>query len=285
VTTAAGRSRGSTLRDALIEATRDMPAWIEVARVHVRQAYMYRFNVVVAFLLTGVTIYLLTVVWRSAYGAQRVVDGVALDQMLVYLTIANLQVRFLSQEVDEDMRDRIREGQVAFDLNRPAAYPGQLMAGAVGDMIGALPFLLVALPVAAIAGELRPPDSIATGLAYLASLLLAWIIAVQLNLVIGLTAFWTLELTGFQMIYRLIANFATGALIPLWFMPDAVAAIVRLLPFQAIAFVPVSIYVNAPATGAVPTALGLQLLWIGLLALGIRWIWGRAFRHTVIQGG
>jgi ABC-type uncharacterized transport system permease subunit len=246
---------------------------------------MYRFNVVVAFLLTGLTIYLLTVVWRSAYGDQRVVDGIALEQILVYLTIANLQVRFLSQEVDEDIRDRIREGQIAFDLNRPAAYPGQLMAGAVGDMIGALPFLAVAIPVAFIAGELRPPDSPGAGLAYLASLGLAWIIAVQLNLVIGLTAFWTLEMTGFQMIYRLVANFATGALIPLWFMPDAVRAIVQVLPFQAIAFVPVSIYVGAAATGGVLTALGLQLLWIGVLALGIRWIWSRAFQRVVIQGG
>jgi len=265
--------------------TLDLPAWIEYARVHVRQAYMYRFNVVVAFLLTGLTIYLLTVVWRSAYGDQRVVDGIALEQILVYLTIANLQVRFLSQEVDEDIRDRIREGQIAFDLNRPAAYPGQLMAGAVGDMIGALPFLAVAIPVAFIAGELRPPDSPGAGLAYLASLGLAWIIAVQLNLVIGLTAFWTLEMTGFQMIYRLVANFATGALIPLWFMPDAVRAIVQVLPFQAIAFVPVSIYVGAAATGGVLTALGLQLLWIGVLALGIRWIWSRAFQRVVIQGG
>ncbi|MDQ3541431.1 MAG: ABC-2 family transporter protein [Chloroflexota bacterium] len=264
---------------------RDLPAWIEYARVHIRQAYMYRFNVVVAFLLTGITIYLLTVVWRSAYGEQRVVDGIALEQMLVYLTIANLQVRFLSQEVDEEIRDRIREGQIAFDLNRPAAYPGQLMAGAVGDMIGALPFLVVAIPVAMITGELRPPDSAGTALAYIASLLLAWIVAVQLNLVIGLTAFWTLEMTGFQMIYRLVANFATGALIPLWFMPDAVEAIVQVLPFQAIAFVPVSIYVGAPATGGILNALGVQVLWIGLLTLGIRWIWTRAIQHTVIQGG
>ncbi|HEV2065940.1 MAG TPA: hypothetical protein VGR08_03825, partial [Thermomicrobiales bacterium] len=60
---------------------------------------------------------------------------------------------------------------------------------------------------------------------------------------------------------------------------------VQALPFQAIAFVPVSIYVGAPATGGVLTALGLQLLWIGVLTAGIHRIWSRAFRHTVIQGG
>jgi ABC-type uncharacterized transport system permease subunit len=92
-------------------------------------------------------------------------------------------------------------------------------------------------------------------------------------------------MTGFEMMYRLIGNFATGALIPLWFMPELLRAVVQVLPFQAIAFIPVSIYVGEPATGSLWTALGLQLFWAGALVLVIRWIWRRALRHTVIQGG
>ena len=104
-------------------------------------------------------------------------------------------------------------------------------------------------------------------------------------MLIGLVSFWTLEMTGFQMMYNLIGNFATGALVPLWFMPDALRAVVQLLPFQAIAYIPVSIYVGEPATGAVGTALALQLFWAAALVLVIRLVWHRAFRHTVIQGG
>ena len=88
-----------------------------------------------------------------------------------------------------------------------------------------------------------------------------------------------------RQIYTLVGNFATGALIPLWFMPDAPRTVIQLLPFQAIAFIPVSIYVGEPATGSIGTALLLQAMWIGILILVIRWIWGRAFKHTVIQGG
>jgi ABC-type uncharacterized transport system permease subunit len=85
--------------------------------------------------------------------------------------------------------------------------------------------------------------------------------------------------------YRLIGNFATGALVPLWFMPDALRVVVQLLPFQSIAFIPVSIYVGAPATGAIWSALATQLFWAVALVGVIRWVWSRAFRHTVIQGG
>jgi ABC-type uncharacterized transport system permease subunit len=263
----------------------NLPAWVEIAKANIRWQYMYRFNVLAGIVLTGLTIYLLTIVWKAAYAGQAEVDGIGIDQMLTYLTIANLQLYFLRPEIAGDIQGRIREGQIGFDLSRPVSYPSQLFAGAAGDMIGLLPMVLVAIPVAFIAGELRPPASAGDGLAYLASLLLAWVVAVELNMLIGLVSFWTLEMTGFQMVYTLVGNFATGALIPLWFMPDALRAVVQLLPFQAIAYVPVSIYVGEPALGSLGQAFALQAAWAAALVLVIRWLWGHAFRHTVIQGG
>lgn len=263
----------------------NLPAWVEIARANIRWQYMYRFNVLMGILLTGITIYLLTVVWRAAYGGRAEVDGIGIQQTLVYLTIANLQLYFLRPDVSADIQARIREGQIGFDLSRPVGYPSQLIAGAAGDMIGLLPMVVISVPVALIAGELEPPASFDAGLAYVVSFLLAWITAVQLNMVIGLVSFWTLEMTGFEMMYRLIGNFATGALVPLWFMPDALRAIVQVLPFQSIAFVPVSIYVGEPATGAVWSALAVQVFWAVALVGVIRWVWSRAFLRTVIQGG
>ena len=263
----------------------NLPAFVEIARTRLRIAYTYRLNILVNILFTGLQIYLLTVVWKAAYGDRTEVDGIAIQQLLVYLTLANLQLRFLRPEMDQQIQERIRQGQIGFDLSRPVGYPSQLLAAAVGDMLGLLPMLVVAFPVAFIAGELRAPASIEAGIGYVLALILAWIVAAQLNLVIGLVSFWTLEMNGFRMVYTLVGNFATGALVPLWFMPDLMRAIVQLLPFQAIAFVPVSIYVGEPATGAVWTALLLQLFWAGVLVLAIRWLWSQAFRHTVIQGG
>jgi ABC-2 type transport system permease protein len=264
---------------------RNVPALLAIARSDLKVAYTYRVNVFFAIVLTGIQIYLLTVVWKAAYGGRTEVDGIDLGQLLVYLTLANLQLRFLRPEMDELIQERIRQGQIGFDLTRPVSYPSQLLAGAAGEMVGYLPFLLVAFPVALIAGELSAPASAAGGVGYAAALLLAWVVAALLNLLIGLVSFWTLEMNGFRMIYTLVGNFATGALVPLWFMPDALRAVVQLLPFQAIAFVPVSIYVGEPATGALWSALLLQAGWAVALVFVIRWVWGRAFHHTVIQGG
>ena len=126
----------------------NIPAWIAIARTQVRIAYTYRLNMLTAILLTGFEIYLLTLVWKAAYGDQTEVAGIGVGQMLVYLTLANLQLRFLRPEMDTQIQERIRQGQIGFDLSRPVGYPSQLLAAATGDMIGLLPMLVVAFPVA-----------------------------------------------------------------------------------------------------------------------------------------
>lgn len=262
-----------------------LPAWREFIRANIRIQYMYRFAVVMRFLLAAITIYLLTLVWTSAYGGRDEVDGIPLQAMLVYLTIGNLQAAYLRPEIGYDIVDRIREGQIGFDISRPMSYPSQLVAGAAGDLLGLLPMLLAVLPVAAVLGELALPPTWQAGAGYIVSFLIAWLIAVELAMIIGLVAFWTLEMTGFMMVYNLVGGFATGALVPLWFMPDLLRQFIQLLPFQSIVYVPVSIYIGIPATGGILTALALQVFWAVVLVGVIRWMWSRALHRTVIQGG
>ena len=263
----------------------NIPAWRELIRANIRYQFMYRFSVIMGILLASVTIYLLTVVWTSAYGGREEVDGIPLKWMLVYLTIGNLQAWYLRPEIGTDIVARVREGQIGFDLSRPVNYPSQLIAGAAGDLIGMLPMMVAAIPVAAVLGELAAPPTWQAGIGYLVSFIIAWFIAVELAMLIGLVAFWTLEMTGFMMVYNLVGGFATGALVPLWFMPDLMRQFVQLLPFQSIVYVPVSIYIGIPATGNMYTAMALQVFWAVVLVGVIQFVWKRALYRTVIQGG
>lgn len=250
-----------------------------------KRFYMYRVNVMVSIMLAGVQIYLLTLVWRAAYGGRGAVDGVSLPQMLTYLTIANLQLLYLQNDLAMYLQTRVREGQIGFDIARPVSFLQQLIAMAVGQFIGAMPLLVVGIPVAFVFGELHPPATMVAGAGYVASLLVGWVVAVELNLLVGAIAFWTLESTGFMMMYRLISTFATGALIPFWFMPGAFAVFFRALPFQSMASIPVSIYIGNPAFGSITAGLAMQLGWAVVLGVGVRLVWRMALDHTVVQGG
>ena len=102
---------------------------------------------------------------------------------------------------------------------------------------------------------------------------------------IGLLAFWIQQVNGIRAIVGVSSGFLSGALVPLWLMPDGVQIAFRLLPFQALAFLPSSIYSGQVSGRDALEPLAIQMIWIGILLLTVRWIWKRAQDRIVIHGG
>jgi viologen exporter family transport system permease protein len=106
-----------------------------------------------------------------------------------------------------------------------------------------------------------------------------------LSVIFGLVTFWTMEVSGIFIIYRMVAQFLSGALVPLWFMPAALRTVAQLLPFQAITYTPTAIYLGGLTGAQVPEYLLVRLLWVGLLYLVARLVWARAVHRVVVLGG
>lgn len=265
---------------------RNVPAYLEIIRGRLRIAVTYRQNA--AFLLAAVVmqIFILRVVWTSLYGETEVVNDVNLSSMLVYLTIANLQNWALQDpSVSSYIHSRVREGQVAFDLLRPAGFVPQMLAHLVGSSLAMVLFAVAALPVVALAGTLGPPVSAAAFATWLVSLLCAYLVALLLNLILGMVAFWTMEITGIGVLYYLVNQFFAGALVPLDFFPEGLGVLARLLPFQATTYTPVAIYVGRITGTDALLAIGVQVVWIAVLVLFARLLWRAAVRRVIVQGG
>ncbi|WP_306371575.1 ABC-2 family transporter protein [Nocardiopsis sp. CC223A] len=259
---------------------------MEIIRGRLRIAVTYRQNA--AFLLAAVVmqIFILRVVWTSLYGETEVVNDVNLSSMLVYLTIANLQNWALQDpSVSSYIHSRVREGQVAFDLLRPAGFVPQMLAHLVGSSLAMVLFAVAALPVVALAGTLGPPVSAAAFATWLVSLLCAYLVALLLNLILGMVAFWTMEITGIGVLYYLVNQFFAGALVPLDFFPEGLGVLARLLPFQATTYTPVAIYVGRITGTDALLAIGVQVVWIAVLVLFARLLWRAAVRRVIVQGG
>lgn len=145
--------------------------------------------------------------------------------------------------------------------------------------------MLLAVPLAFMLGGFVPPASVSVGLLYLLSLVLAYLVSVLMGMVIGLVSFWTLQTWGVMAIYVYVSQFFTGALVPLTFFPPWPRQIADVLPFQAQAFIPLSIYMGHVPVREVPGTLGVQLFWVVVL-FAIAWLlWQRGLRRVVIQGG
>ena len=162
-----------------------------------RTTLAYRQNVFFLLAILVLQIFILRKVWTALYQGHTTVDGLTLHAMLVYITLANLQNWVLQDPtISFYMYNRVREGQVAFDLVRPVGFVPQMFAHLVGSSFATVIFGLVALPFIFFAGTLGAPASPTALLLYLASFVLAYVIMTLLTLMLGMIAFWTTEISG-----------------------------------------------------------------------------------------
>lgn len=230
-------------------------------------------------------LFMLRMVWTAVYGDREIMNGVTLSAMILYVTIAMLQQYLIEPVAMFELDARIQRGTVASDLIRPVGLIPQLLAYDVGFLIGRIPLIAMVLPIAAIIGSLQlPPTPIAT-IGFLISLLLAYGLNLLVWLPVGMLGFWTLSTSGIRFLLFSVLSFVSGQMVPLWFMPGFLRTTLEWLPFQGMAFAPLSIYVGQTTGGDIVRTISIQLIWIVILSFGVTWLWRRARNVVTIQGG
>lgn len=259
---------------------------VSVGRIGMRSVLVFRNEVIISTIALALRVVLVTFVWRAVYGDRTVVAGVTLDQAVAYAVLGAVLINFMNPWQFSNLQTRIRQGRVAVDLLRPIGLIPQTMAQQVGVCVSAVPRVVLALTVGAVIGALMAPGSGILGmLAFVISAAAGTAIALIANLIVAMSAFWTLEIGGALIVYRALVQLASGALVPLWFMPDWLRTVVEWMPFQAQVFVPLSIYLGQTSGSEVVGAILGQVAWIlGLLVIA-QLVWWRAIRKVVVLGG
>jgi ABC-type uncharacterized transport system permease subunit len=261
------------------------PAYLTLARLQVRMIYAYRFASLTWLVIALARMFLLKVVWTSVYAGSEHEPDIALADLVTFLTLAQLQLLVMQPTLVNYLQRRIHDGQIGLDLVRPIPFLGGLVAQQAGANLGYVPLVLGAVPFAFVVGGLAPPASPGAAVAYVPSLVLAWLIASLVGLLMGLVAFWTIETHGVTVIYTFAVQLLGGALVPLAFFPDWLRTLADVLPFRAIAAVPVSIYTGATTGSDVLGSYAFQAAWIALLGL-LGWAtWQRARRVITVYRG
>lgn len=257
----------------------------------VRAAYAreaaYRLNVLIALIGFTTRVYVLHFVWTRLYLANAVetVNGIHLEHMLTYMVVGQLSMLVLQADSTGMIRQRVREGSIATDLMRPVSFPVYLLADNVGSSLlrGTLvvPATLFALLVVGIA----PPPTGYHGAIFLVSLALGFLVSFLLNFLANATAFWTLETFGLQFALQFAGLILSGVVVPVWFLPEAMASVVHLLPFAAVYSTPLSIFIGRLEGPTLWGRVALQVAWVVALGAAAARVWRAAERRLVVQGG
>ena len=260
------------------------PGLRDIVRMGVRRVYAYRMWTYLGVLQVFLQLVMLRAVWQAVYGDRNEVDGVPIDTMITYLTVVGLINFIVEPGIAMEIGRRIEQGQVAVDMVRPVGFVRQMLALELGDSAGRWILLIIVIPGLLVAGSLSPPSAGAAAL-FLVSLALALAVSVLMWLLVGLSGFWLMHVSGMRGLVSMASSFLAGSMIPVWFMPEPLRTAVEWLPFQSINFLPASIWVGQATGWEIWRALGVQAFWAVALAALAAWVWRRAQHRIVVQGG
>lgn len=221
--------------------------------------------------------------WRVIYGDRPALAGLTMAQTLWYLTFTET-IELSKCRIYLTIQDEVKDGSVAYALNRPYSYNGFKTARAMGEsVVKVVPVMILGFLAALF--FVGPLPGYFRALPFGLVLILGGLVLNTLWMLnIGLLAFWSEEVTPYYWIFQKLIFILGGMFFPIDLFPDWLRSIAKALPFAYSAYWPaLTMVAFTPETFL--TGLTGQLTYIALLSLTAGLLFKSALGKVHVQGG
>jgi ABC-2 type transport system permease protein len=265
--------------------------YVNIFRVSLIERMAYRGDFLLGTILRFFPVITTILLWKAVFAGnqQKPIAGFTENRMIAYLLLIHISRMFSSMPgLSGAIARDIREGTLKKYLLQPL------------DMIGYLLSYRAAHKVAYITTSAAPyaglflfcsgyfvglwPDAL-TLLAYIASLLLAFLIGFFFEASMGMVGFWFLEVTSLLWVVNTVNYFVSGQMFPLDLLGPPWNTILKWLPFQYLAYFPAVVFLGEVQGQALVEGLLMELAWAAVLIVLSRWLFARGLRRYSAYGG
>lgn len=262
-----------------------MRAYVEFAKKAFQNNITYRADYVAGVINAIIMIFVNICIWKAIYEDEQAVDGVQFKMLITYIVLAFLMQCIYAMD-EYRIENKVRSGSIGLDLLKPINFGGYIFSYNLGILIFRVVMQLTpALIVSVILFRMLPPFSLTMFACFLLSMILGYLVLYCLNFIVWISSFWFYWTFSLVTIKDAAVMILSGALLPLWFMPQAMIDFINLTPFASIYYVPITIYLGQMPMEDILLALVKQVVWaLGLFIAG-RLLWRSALKKLVVQGG
>jgi ABC-2 type transport system permease protein len=219
--------------------------------------------------------------WYAVFQARgdQPLAGYEYHQFVAYYLLTMVGRAFSSMPgLSSGIARQIRQGEIKKFLIQPVNMIGFLLLSRVAHKLAYYsvaigPFALVFFLCREYFHDLPPEaatHSLAAALAFVASLLMAFLLGFFLESALGLVGFWWLEISSLLFVYMLFSFFLSGHMFPLDMLPEPWHVLVELLPLQYLAYFPAAVFLGKFSGAELSWHLLVEVAWIGLfIALNV----------------
>ncbi len=298
---AAGGSSGSPTWTTEVEQTpgvlargtrRRFAKYLAIFRVSLAERMTYRGDFLVGtilrFLPMVTTILLWQAIYQSTQKSASAFEGFRYDDMIAYLLLTNISRMFSSMPgLAGGIAREIREGTLKRYLLQPMDMVGYLLVYRVAHKVTYI--VMSFLPYAVLFFICRGffhgfPDAL-TLAAYALSLVLSFLVGFFFEASVGMVGFWFLEVTSLLYIVMTLNFFISGHMLPLDLLPQPWAGLLKILPFQYMAYFPAVVFLGRVRGAELAVHLALELVWVVVFMLLARGLYRLGLRRYSAFGG
>lgn len=263
-----------------------------VFQVCLAERLAYRIDFIITTLLRFLPILTITFLWTAIFAgsdSSRIAgftrDEIVAYNLLVFISRAFSSMPGLSIGIAAD----IREGNIKKYLTQPIDMLGFLFTMRVAHKL--VYYLTALLPYAIVLYLCRHFfsgwPSTTVFVAFLLSLVGAFLIGFLFESLIGLLGFWILEVTSITYITMSILFVLSGHMFPLDLLPPNVAEVIKWMPFQYMAYFPAKLFLHGDlwTNGELGFEMSRMLGSIVVLAVIVMAVYRSGLRRYSAFGG
>ena len=263
-----------------------MRVYLSVFRMRRRMETQYRGAMVGGIICQVFFGLILIALYRALYAGKP--QDIPLGSITTYVWLQQAFFRMLLA-TDPDLQDKIRTGNISYDLCRPVSMYGFYYARVAaqkmtGSLMRGIPMLLFAALLPEGWG-ISAPASAGALLAALAALGIGLLCVCALENISMAFTMRTLDQRGMQALLNLLMMVLAGNILPLTLFPDSWQKVITALPYAQLLDAPIRLYTGAYALQETPRILLTQAGWTALLAAAGLAMWRANQKRMIVQGG
>lgn len=286
---------GTILPPAPDRPVRILRKYWNICRVSLIERLTYRADFFLATLLRFLPMLTTILLWQAVYAGAyqssgaRQLSGFTINEMVAYLLLVHISRMFSSMPgLAAGIARDVREGTLKKYLIQPIDMIGYLISYRAAHKIAyiatsALPYGLLFV----LCWPMFPAISLSFWQvsAYIVSLFLGFLIGFFFEAAIGMVGFWFLEVTSLLYIVNTLNFFVSGQMFPVDLLPPPWDTILKLLPFQYMAYFPAAILLGKiEGTDLIYKLLG-EAFWVVVFIALSRWLFRLGLKRYSAYGG
>jgi ABC-2 type transport system permease protein len=253
--------------------------WWTILRISLEERLVYRGDFALGTLMRFLPIVTQVFLWAAVFsaikaesGSQRIV-GYSYHDIIAYYLLTMVSRAFSSMPgLASGIARDIRNGTVKKYLVQPIDMLGFLLLYRLAHKL--VYYTVAAAPFALVFYLCRGyfsgwPDA-TTLAAFLASLVMSFVLGFFLEAMLGMLGFWLLEVQSLLFVYMLLSFFLSGHMFPIDMLPGVWGTIVKLIPLQYLAYFPAAVFLGKATGPALWAGLATQFGWVVFFMIASR---------------